>query len=228
MTNPNNFLVNSDYPQDKVIFLASGSTSLGSYFSAASVNVPHGLTFTPLPRMVWSTSSDFSVCYEAGSGPAPQNVLRYNLGITGDIYSDATNISINFTNFISTAYTIYYRIFCFAPSNVTVDIDSTSSSGDNFILNTDQNYLKLLSSGKVALTSNTVTVDHNLGYIPQVDAWIEDGSGLIYPPQSNGSILYPSFGITGYVATTTQLIFYGYSAYSFGHYRIYTDKAYND
>ena len=223
-----NMLIDSRYPLDKVIFLASGSTSLGSYFSAASVNVPHGLTFTPLPRMVWSTTPDFSVCYEAGSGPAPQSVLRWNLGITGDLYANSTNIRLDFTNFISTSYTIYYRVFCFAPSDITIDIDSTSSLADNFILNSQQNYLKLLSSGKIALTSNTVTVDHNLGYIPQVDAWTEATTGEIYPPQSNGSTLYPGFGTTGYVVTTTQLIFYGYSSRSFGHYRIYIDKAYND
>jgi hypothetical protein len=224
VTDARNFLVNSDFPLDKVIYRATGSFALGAYFSTVSVAVPHGLSFTPLPVIQWSTSSDFSVVYEAGSGPAPEDIILNILGVAVTCTADGTNIDIDATNFKSTALTIYYRIFCFMPSNVNVDADSTQDTGDNFVLNTDQNYTKLFDSGVLSL-STTTTVTHGLGYIPQVFMWIEDGSGIIYTPftaLNNSSVV--SADQQGYKITDTQIEFKELSpSYALGHYRIYVD-----
>lgn len=223
MTDPRNFLVNSDYPLDKVVYRTTGSFSLATYFDSKTTTIPHGLPFTPLVSMSWSTTSDFSVCYEAGSGPAPTDSTRHYLGITGDVYADATNIVINSSNFISSATTIYYRIFAFAPSTYTSDVSSTQDTGDNFVLNTDYNYTKLLTSGKLTLAS-TDTVTHSLGYIPQVQTWVEAADGKVYPPQSNMTLYYPGTAEVGVKTTTTTLVFSGLAAgYTYGHYRIYMD-----
>jgi hypothetical protein len=228
VTDARNFLLNSDYPLDKVIYRASGSFALGAYFSTESLSIPHGLSFTPLPVLQWSTSSDFSVVYEAGTGPPPDDIILGFLGIAMNCTADGTNINIDVTNFKSTAYTIYYRVFGLMPSDENEEATSTQDAGDSFVLNTDQNYAKLIDSGKLTL-STTTTVTHGLGYEPQVFMWIED-SGIIYTPftalnsSKTGSTLTPA-AQRGYRVTTSQIEFKSLSpSYAYGHYRIYADE----
>lgn len=225
MTDPRNFLLNSDYPLDKVIYRATGSFAIGAGFATASATIPHGLSFTPLPVLQWSTTSDFSVVYEAGSGPAPDDIISNILGIALECTADSNSIDIDASNFNTSSYTIYYRVFCFMPSDVNVDADPTQDEGDSFILNTDQNYAKLFDSGKLTLATTT-TVTHDLGYEPQVFMWIEDGSGIIYTPftaLNNSSAT--SGDQQGYKVTDTQIEFKELSpSYAFGHYRIYADE----
>lgn len=225
MTDPRNFLLNTDYPLDKVIYRSTGSFAIGAGFATASASISHGLSFTPLPVLQWSTSSDFSVVYEAGSGPAPDDIISNIVGIAVDCTADSNSIDISASNFNTSAYTIYYRVFCFMPSDVNADVNSTQDEGDNFVLNTDQNYAKLFDSGKLLLSSST-TVTHSLGYEPQVFMWIESAAGTIFTPftaLNNSSAT--SADQQGYKVTDTQIEFKELSpSYLYGHYRIYADE----
>ena len=59
MENPNNFLINTDYPLDMIIYYKFYElTTNGS--SSQTVTIPHGLGFTPLLFGVWSTTPDFA------------------------------------------------------------------------------------------------------------------------------------------------------------------------
>ena len=227
MTDPNNFLVNSDYPQDKVIFLASGSTSIGAFFSTVLITpIPHGLGSTPLPLIAWSTTSDFSKVYEMGSSMTTDNALTNRLGMELDFNADATNINLRFTNFKSVGYTLYYRIFCLERSDSTVDMPSTADQADNFILNTDLNYTKLFQAGIINL-SVTNSYIHDLGYIPQVQMWGEYASGVIEPLVISNISNPTSLGGTssdGAQVTTTNISHpKTTTSYTKVHYRIYTD-----
>ena len=57
------------------------------------------------------------------------------------------------------------------PDDATQNVAHTSTLANNFLLNTDYNYRKLKASG--TFTAGGQTYTHNLGYIPQVMAWVK-------------------------------------------------------
>lgn len=234
ITKAKDFLLTTDFPLDKVIYLKSGSFSVSGYPGSNSVAIPHGLPFIPLCDMSWSLTPDFSVCYPAGSSPPPTNIALDNQGVENLLYADATNINISVSNFLTPAITFYYRIYAFEPSDSSTDLEPTASAGDDFVLNTDFNYTKLYLEGKLDL-SVTDTVTHNLGYIPQIEAWDENPLSVtpsfpqrIIPPLFNDNTLDTTGGgaTYGFILTTTTLQFLSQNtpAPTFLHYRIYLDE----
>lgn len=168
IANAKDFLINSDYPMDKVVFLTSGSLVLdGDPHSFA-----HGLPFVPLTGGYWSFSADFSTSYEFYSGDFPSGNPSFIFAHQVDVSSDATNITIGTQDIIGDVPTVYYRIYAFEPSDSNADIASPLSSSDAFALNSDYNYMKLYSSGVANPgTAATYTITHGIGYKPQVHAW---------------------------------------------------------
>lgn len=167
--NAQNFLINSDYPMDKVVYQFSSSQTMdGSTF----FSFPHGLPFAPLIDLTWSYTPDFSVSYTINAGPAPASVPSYLFDLQVYASSDATNIYIDCYGPAS-AQTVYYRIFGFQPDDSNVTLPSTVASGENFIFNSTYNYAKLLTAGHAPFTAGGVfiTIPHNLGYLPQVQVW---------------------------------------------------------
>lgn len=235
ITKAKNFLLTTDFPLDKIIYLAEGSFALGAFPSlAVTTNVPHGLPFIPLMNMIWSTDPNFSVSYTAGSGPPTTDILVSNLGATSSIYSDITNVVITAQNFLLTPITFYYRLYAFEPSDSSADLSPTANSADNFVLNTDYNYTKLYIDSKLTLSLST-TITTALGYIPQVEAWAErPASGpllrRISPPDTNSNVLNYSTitptGNFGFIATNNafQFLSFGTPAADFLHARIYLDE----
>lgn len=221
---PRNFLVISDYPLDKIIYLYEGQlTAAAGGFATASI--PHDLPFAPLIVGNWSTSPLWSVTYEQQSGPiAPNNnysPILYGFDVTSN--NSASNITL--TNYISGApVTAYYRLYGFQPSNSNVDLLATNDA-DNFILNTEYNYTKLLSANTASIAESFsidqfVTVTHNLGYIPQVIYWIER-SNLI----ERGAQTTPNGSAISCRVTSDSVIFKSSQALAATlHYRIYIDE----
>ena len=167
--NATNFLINSDYPMDKVVYLLSGSVTMdGSTF----FQIPHGLPFTPLIDLTWSYQADFSVSYTNNAGPAPASAPGYIFDLQVAVESDATNLYFS-AHGPASAKTVYYRVFGFQPDDSNVSLPSTVSAADTFILNSGSNYAKLLIAGHTAYSSGAVNVvvPHNLGYLPQVQVW---------------------------------------------------------
>ncbi len=210
VANANNFILNTDYPMDQIIYMTSGSyTQVGSGDVGTTISIPHGLSFRPLLIGSWSTLSDFSITKEMFM-PIYSDVD----GTYVSIYSNDTNLLIHGFKNTTGNQTIYYRVFGFMPSNVNVDVNTTASNSDIFVFSTDYNYTKLLYSG-IATAAATTTITHNLGYNPQVIAWAKDisityGTGVINQD-------YDSY-IT--VTTTTVVI---HSTAKDVHYRIYAD-----
>ena len=202
---PRNFLLNTDYPMDKVIYLNSGSHSMTG--GGGSIKqFAHNLGFTPLIIGTWSFNSNFLTSREGGmftaEGTDPTTAYT-------TFSANATDITIDCFNPGATA-TIYYRIYGFMPSDVNADVAFTASLAENFQFNTDFNYTKLFSSSVASAGTSTIT--HNLGYRPQVLTWIED------------STIYGTTAIvdSGFVkATTTTVVII--SPTKSVHYRIYAD-----
>lgn len=227
---PRNFLLNTDYPLDKIIYMTSGSFTANVTFSG-TYDISHSLGFAPLPIMQWSLTSDFEICYEISSSGT---VGWESYGLSARVLSDNTELRISYYNNTGGNKTIYYRIIGFMPSNINVDVDPTAIAADNFVFNTDYNYLKLYMSGIMELNTTigvSTSVTHNLGYIPRVFCWEELGtteSPLIVP--MGGGVEYkPIKGEgNGTIVTTTQLTAVsptgGYYQAEALHYRIYYDE----
>lgn len=161
------FLVNTDYPLDKVVYMNSGSFSSASGSSTA-IEVPHGLSYRPLLIGTWSLTPDFSVSYEQGSSgfvslSVPQLTIQ------------STPNTIRLVPFNNTGSTItyYWRVFGFMPSDVNINTGFTASIADVFTFSSDYNYSKLLTQGTLSWSMGIQIVTHGLGYRPQIEVWYE-------------------------------------------------------
>lgn len=224
-----NFSISSDYPIDKVIYMTSGSVTISGY-NYNDVTIPHGLPFTPLTTDIYSLTPSFDTSYEYNSGPVQTDPLLsspflYNTGSE----SDSTNITLRHTNNSPSSVTIYYRVYGFMPSTVNEEAAWTASVADNFVMNSDYNYTKLFDAGVTAysdIPDSIETINHNLGYRPQVMAWSEESS-VVY--SRNFTSLYPDGSNDGgaiYIDENSiifQRQFFLFNA-SRLHYRIYIDE----
>lgn len=140
MENPNNFLVNTDYPFDMIVYYKSYElTTNGS--SSQTVTIPHDLGFTPLLFGIWSTTPDFEV-----SWPLSDNYYAMYIWVE----SDENNIYIckHQDNPVS-GKKRYIKIYGFAPTSWTGDCKPTAQSNTALILNTDKIYAPLIAAGAI-------------------------------------------------------------------------------
>jgi hypothetical protein len=222
MVDARNFLLNTDYPLDQVVWLKSDSKAI-SGSTSGTITIPHGLPFTPLVGGSWSLDSGFGVLYEYSSGTLPSGNASSSLyGRTVRAYADSTNVYLAWSNTL-TATTIYFRLFAFQPSDEDHDLDPTAASGDVFVFNSDYNYTKLLKADFEDVSpGDTVVVSHGLGYRPQVLAWARDTSGNVAPMdyQDNNADQW-----TDVIVTTTSVTFVVPSSAIIDRidYRIYAD-----
>ena len=211
MADPRNFLVDSDYPMDKIIGSKSGSFTRTTATYLTGEVVAHGFSFAPTYILQWSTSSTFIPCYSeqlSGDGFSPLIEAQ----------TDTTNIYL--TGFVPTgSVTFYYRVLLFMPSDINVDATSTAVSYNNFVINTDNNYPKIFLEGKITATT---IITHNLGYYPLVDFWIHrisDGRIRHFPVSQT---IIGSEG--GAIVTTTTATFYLPTGHDYIYYKIYGDQ----
>lgn len=67
-------------------------------------------------------------------------------------------------------------------------IDVTSANNDELVFNSDQNVFKIVQTGTASVTkpatttSGTQTIAHNLGYAPQIIAYLYDSDDNTYNP----------------------------------------------
>lgn len=196
---PRNFLLNTDYEMDKVIYFASGDITPGNGWY-----VEHNLGFTPLVFGVCAFNSDFS-------DPRISPFLQWtNPGqIQFQFNATNTDIIMNYANSQSPNQKLYYRFYAFEPSNSSAAIPSTSNLANKFVLNTDYNYCKLFKKG---IANGNTTIQHNLGYIPFVLAWFEPFTAPWWRSDKDDYITVTNSTV---VIHTTSTI----------HYRIYYDEA---
>jgi hypothetical protein len=198
LANATGFLLTTDYPIDQVVYIKQEAYSIGA---GSNISIPHGLPFTPLPMLQWSFNSNFSVLYESNTGPFPSGNLDYLFSLQISIEANATNIVIR-GNGVTAPTTVYVRILCVAPSDDTSTVAATVSLGDNFVVNLDDNYMKLITANKVTVAaSSSAVVPHSLGVIPHILAWMASNTGTVYPvdlayPRDNANIEATSSNLT--------------------------------
>lgn len=210
--NANKFLLNTDYPIDKVSGTLTGSFTVASAASAFP-EINHGLGYAPLYFLKWSLTPNFDTSYD-------EMGVTFNF-VQNSAQVDATKLYMFALNLTGATVTIYYRVVFFAPTDIDPDIAGTQASLDKFALNTDYNYTKIFSEGVTA--GGSATIEHGLGYYPQVELW--------YSRQSDGRMVHIVANDATYtdvpraIITPTQLILQNGSLISAGrwHYKIYAD-----
>lgn len=228
MPDPRDFLLNTDYPIDNIVYLASGSVSVPNGTSDAISVGAHGLSFTPMPMLVWSNTADFSTSNSFIDTQMADNWFTTGAGQTYLVYATSTDVFIQRDNTSGSDKTLYYRVFCFAPSNVSdsATVPSTANSADPFVLNTDYNYLKLAAAGQLTVASPTY--NHGLGYAPRVMKWgvltgvyttpiIQMFSVDNDPTGSGGAS-------SGVYTSTSELGWMNPSTFDYIEYRLYADS----
>lgn len=205
---PRDFILNTDYEMDKIVFYKTGELPAGSYDEP----IKHGLSFAPLVFGVFSYVDDFS-----GPRPIPYSFITPDNTINVDALADSENVYLSYINYAGTPAKIYYRLYGFEPSDSHAHVPSTSRYAGEFILNTDYNYCKLKQKGVVNATS-TVTIKHGLGYLPQTLVWGETGGNIF--PINTSYLGYP--GAPNAKINAQSLVL---SNIERAHYRIYYDEA---
>lgn len=162
MADPRDFLLNTDYEMDKIILVKTGSI-------VGTTDIPHNLSFAPLPFGVWSTDPNFTTVNTIGVSDIPPTVPGQIQRLGLDCVSHENTISLIPSGQGKDSTTIYYRLYGFEPPNNSADVPSTSDLAKSFVLNTDYNYRKIMAIG--TFTQSYQEYAHNLGYLPQVMAW---------------------------------------------------------
>lgn len=220
-----NFLLTTDFPLDKVIYLASGSFNMGAG-SSGTTTVEHNLPFTPLAGGSWSIDPSFSVSYEYGSGTFPSESPTTSIfNQLLEVSANDTDIIIGYENNSASPITAYYRLFGLEPADSFAEVPPTASSGDPFVLNTDYNYTKLYIGGQIdpLASPSTNVIEHNLGYLPQVMAWETDILGNRRPVDITD---LPLFSFTSIEVNASSVIINvpALSIIERVDYRIYLDE----
>lgn len=205
------FLINTDYPIDKIVFMQSGSFSAGVTFSfLLDINVSTPFAF--LPIFQWSNNSNFEPVYTGAdatyaSGQSdPISFIPYGQFYNVVSYPGKLTF-IGFNNSGGTK-TVYWRVVGLMPSTQdgsSIQADFTSSLADSFALNSGYNYMKLID--RFALPNNLgadVSYNHNLGKIPTVMTWGKLGDG--YTSEIASAQLLPPFNSeTGLEVTASSI-----------------------
>lgn len=166
---PNDFILNSDNPIDKVIYRSSIISFTIPAFGFLDSSFAHGNGGAFLPLGQYSLSPTFaSGIYDSGTSPSTPGIPQIYTNI---LEVDATTVYYNFTNNTGSSVTFYLRLVGLAIPNTSRDVDFTSQYQD-LILNTDLNYMKLIIDDTSSVAADTATsIPYILPYTPKVLLW---------------------------------------------------------
>lgn len=238
MTKPQNFLLNTEYPLDKVVYMTQGEwTPTGFDSETGSASKIFAIeTGIDAPHMVigewsddnWETSYPLGTYrYRGGWYQRDSNSLLYEkstrvlaLGYMGDTIAEQPDNN-GFIVQVASSYStkVKWRAYVMIPESYWETIVSPTASLSNpLVLDTRDNYPKLFEDKIVKLSANTpVTVYHNLGFKPYIRAWSAFGGNSL----KDTVFSCESFNIT---ALDESKIVFEDTSNSFVYYRIYADE----
>lgn len=211
MSNPNDFLLNTDYEMDKIVYFKSGDimpTSGSVYIDSFDYG------YIPLVFATFSFTEDFS---------DTRMSWTFTDTLTINLEAVSNGIKLTYRNTSNPNQKLYYRVYGFMPSDSKANTGNTQKSAKQFILNTDYNYCKLYKKG---IATSDITITHDLGYTPLVLAWQEypwsnPAPSVITPCWVSG---YESDNLASISATNNAVTISGVPANNKVHYRIYYDE----
>ena len=224
MSDARNFLITSEYPTDKIVWLYEGQTTTDQYGSF-SVEIPHNMGATIFATGIW-TIDDWGTTYNSSTTlHSGQSYSRYSL-----LASDSTQVYFN--GFCEDndgneliGATLKFRFWGFFNEAETQNkfADATASASSNkFIKDSRLGYPKLFMEGYADATDGTKTIYHNLGFVPFVEIWYQTDNKWYQVDYVDFVSPISTWTIQN---TNTILSFNGdgYTNYKY-YYRIYADE----
>lgn len=169
--NPDSFNLSTDYPIDKVIYRSPITPLSISPGDASVVSIPNTTGVAFLPIIQYSTSPTFATnVYDVGTSPSSGGVQTYNT--SGGVTS--TEITYGANNNTPSPITLYFRTVGLELVGTSGEVQTTQSYQD-FVLNTDNNYMKIVKQDIITLPNNTCSTVNmpNVGSSePRVMVWL--------------------------------------------------------
>lgn len=223
--NPNNFLISSKYPMDKIVFLREISTNLDSG-GMLDQTIAHNLGDIPFCNGVLSFDN-WQTTYQAGTS----RMARQYYSEEFNIYSGEKEIRIQAAFYDKPNQAVKIRVWGVYSSTSNATAPATrNQSANKFILNSKYNYFKLLQDGIVDVSGGQKVMSHNLGYKPIVELWADfsyDDNGWTYYNRPDCIDTNSSYGQA--VKVTNQQLVLNDGGYILKvkrfYYRIYVDAA---
>lgn len=207
-----NFIIDSDYPIEKVagVFEGAGTTNAGETIFTLS---------NPL-NVALLIDGVFSEDNWASSYPISAGDKNRNVGMLEVLACTESQIQWRF--FSNAGINVKYRLWGFLPEDYPADVPKTDSvSSYPFTIDTSKNYMKVFKSGRATVTSgNSVTIPHDLGYIPFVKVW--GGANNAWALVNQGIQVNIDYPVT---VTATDLILNDIQETQSYYYRIYVNEA---
>jgi hypothetical protein len=209
-------LLATDHPIDKVVYMDSGSITVPAN-SSADATEAHVLSFAPLLDCTWSTDPSFGLSYDIGTGAISASG-PFIFDIFTEIYGTNSSAVLTVYNDTGSSKTVYYRMFGYEPSNSNAEVPHTASVADDFVIDTDLNYSKLLYSDRITAGQ---TITHNLNRRLHVMLWEEIlSSGRIY--KNNNAEMTDTSKSSAKVNLNN--IIFNVATGSAVHYRVYASE----
>lgn len=192
MTDPRNFLFNSNYEIDKIIGIVEGTTTINAPINISGptsiiIKQPHG--FDDSCYFAGIFSSDNSTYNDFGSQTpnlkSPSEPVFQTLDCNATV--DKVNINITVTNYydfvnsVGTSYpNVNYKVALIAKNTMTVPITPLPVN-EKVAFSTEFNYLKIFNKDSTTLNVasgdvGSTVIFHGLGYIPRVKAFFFDNA----------------------------------------------------
>jgi len=169
MSDPRNFILNSEYPMNYVVAKYTAQIQAdpnSSTYGAAFGSFAHGLPFTPLLLGFWSQWASFSTSYDIGVEAPTWSGGQPEFSLAG-IGADSSNIYYEVQ--ANTAITdFFFRLYALINPDYTGSITSTLDDSTVYKINSDFYYDKISAIGKM---TSAGTYNHALGFIPQCYLW---------------------------------------------------------
>ncbi|MFV0485353.1 MAG: hypothetical protein ACK5MU_03990 [Candidatus Saccharimonadales bacterium] len=205
---------------DKIIWLPDERT-ISNPQGGFSLTIPHELGAIPFVKGTWSSDSWDTTW--------PTNITVNDIQQIAKqvaVESDETNVYVhglaNVTSFVLRLWGVFHE----ATTLDVVVAPTRDKSANKFVLNSDFNYPKLYLDNFADATSGQVSVPHNLGFVPQVDAWqrIEVSSGVYRWVELNNDILGTSSIANSIMNVSSSEVSFATGSGYF-YCRIYADEA---
>lgn len=186
----NDFNLNSDHPLDKTIYILDDLRISNNGQYSMTITIPHGLKFKPLVFGNWSFDRNFNLAFEYFSGPVAAlpsfgEIISPRVGVR----ANENAVELTITSLDRANVSMYCRVFAFKPTDASTSLvfSPTNKGVDDFMVNTDLIQPQLIEQGFVDTPylqpgqgTWRHTVEHKLGYRPQVMAW-NDIDGYMQP-----------------------------------------------
>lgn len=186
MADPKNFLLNSDYPMEKIVFTKKGTVNIATlpnkfsdpYWTVKKLEIPHGMGQPLFISFRFKIDNDT----DWRTGSATEDCLGY---------SDSNYLVIMINNI--TTGILHYEVFGTWIDDYTAGqtpLINTVETASRFTLNTDLTYRKIVLSGTMAVADPSgvydIAINHHLGYSPIYQVYFDGLPNEVWQEHSGG------------------------------------------